>query len=83
MKLSTPLARITGTLLLPAFLVVALAVAVQGAFATRASIADTFSRQAAIQHAQITLEELLRRRALLHVIQMYYLQNSTVLPFEN
>ncbi len=60
MKLSAPLARITGTLLLPAFLVVALAVAVQGAFQTRASIADTFSRQAAIQHAQITLEELLR-----------------------
>jgi serine phosphatase RsbU (regulator of sigma subunit) len=60
LKLSAPLARITGTLLLPAFLVVALAVAVQGAFATRASIADTFSRQAAIQHAQITLEELLR-----------------------
>ncbi len=60
MKLSAPLARITGTLLLPAFLVVALAVAVQGAFQTRASIADTFSRQAAIQHAKITLEELLR-----------------------
>jgi CHASE3 domain sensor protein len=60
LKLSAPLARITGTLLLPAFLVVALAVAVQGAFATRASIADTFSRQAAIQRAQITLEELLR-----------------------
>jgi serine phosphatase RsbU (regulator of sigma subunit) len=60
LKLSAPLARITGTLLLPAFLVVALAFAVQGAFQTRASIADTFSRQAAIQHAQITLEELLR-----------------------
>jgi serine phosphatase RsbU (regulator of sigma subunit) len=60
LKLSAPLARITGTLLLPAFLVVALAFAVQGAFQTRASIAETFSRQAAIQHAQITLEELLR-----------------------
>jgi serine phosphatase RsbU (regulator of sigma subunit) len=60
LKLSAPLARITGTLLLPAFLVVALAFAVQGAFQTRASIADTFSRQAAIQQSQITLEELLR-----------------------
>jgi serine phosphatase RsbU (regulator of sigma subunit) len=60
LKLSAPLARITGTLLFPAFLLVALAVAVQGAFHTRASIADTFSRQSAIQRAQITLEELLR-----------------------
>jgi sigma-B regulation protein RsbU (phosphoserine phosphatase) len=59
-KLSAPLARITGTLLLTAFLLVALAVAVQGAFATRASLADTFSRQSAIQRAQTTLEELLR-----------------------
>jgi serine phosphatase RsbU (regulator of sigma subunit) len=60
MKLRAPLARIAGTLLFPAFLLVWLAVAVQGAFQTRASIADTFSRQASIQRAQITLEELLR-----------------------
>lgn len=60
MRTLTPLARITATLLLTAFLVVALAIAVQGAFQTRASIADTFSRQARIQAAQITLEELLR-----------------------
>jgi serine phosphatase RsbU (regulator of sigma subunit) len=59
-KLSAPLARIPGTLLLTAFLLVALAVAVQGAFQTRARIADTFARQSAIQKAQITLEELLR-----------------------
>ena len=64
MKLSAPLARITGTLLLPAFLVVALAFAVQGAFQTRASIADTFSLQAAIQRSQINLEELLRLQIL-------------------
>jgi len=55
-----PLARVTGTLLLTAFLLVALAIAVQGAFQTRASIADTFSRQSRIQTAQIALEELLR-----------------------
>src|SRR5579872_4073108 len=60
MRTLTPLARVTATLLLTAFLVVALAIAVQGAFQTRASIADTFSRQARIQAAQITLEELLR-----------------------
>jgi sigma-B regulation protein RsbU (phosphoserine phosphatase) len=59
-RLLTPLARVTGTLLLTAFLVVALAIAVQGAFQTRASIADTFSRQSRIQTAQIALEELLR-----------------------
>jgi sigma-B regulation protein RsbU (phosphoserine phosphatase) len=56
----SPLARVTGTLLLTAFLLVALAIAVQGAFQTRASIANTFSRQARIQTAQIALEELLR-----------------------
>lgn len=56
----TPLARVTATLLLTAFLLVALAIAVQGAFQTRASIADTFSRQSRIQNAQIALEELLR-----------------------
>jgi serine phosphatase RsbU (regulator of sigma subunit) len=55
-----PLGRVTGTLLLTAFLVVALAIAVQGAFQTRASIADTFSRQSSVQAAQLALEELLR-----------------------
>ncbi len=55
-----PFARVTATLLLTALLVVALAIAVQGAFQTRASIADTFSRQSRIQSAQIALEELLR-----------------------
>jgi phosphoserine phosphatase RsbU/P len=59
-KTITPLARMTGTLLLTAFLVLALAIAVLGAFQTRASIADTFLRQSKIQEAQLALEELLR-----------------------
>jgi serine phosphatase RsbU (regulator of sigma subunit) len=55
-----PLANITGTLLITAFLLVTLAFAVQGAFETRTEIAHTFARQAQIQQAQIELEELLR-----------------------
>jgi serine phosphatase RsbU (regulator of sigma subunit) len=55
-----PLANITGTLLTTAFLLVALAFAVQGSFEARTQIADTFSRQAQIQQAQLQLEELLR-----------------------
>lgn len=43
-----------------AFLIVTLAFAVQGAFETRTEIANTFTRQAQIQEAQIELEELLR-----------------------
>jgi len=42
------------------FLVIVLAVAVQGAFQTRASIAQTFERQSRIEQAQVALEELLR-----------------------
>lgn len=60
MRAFTPLARVTASVLLTAFLLVALAIAVQGAFQTRASIADTFARQSKIQNAQIALEELLR-----------------------
>jgi len=59
-KTTSPLARVTETLLLTAFLVLVLAIAVQGAFQTRAQIADTFNRQSAIGQAQIMLEELLR-----------------------
>jgi serine phosphatase RsbU (regulator of sigma subunit) len=55
-----PLANITGTLLLTAFLVITLIFAVQGAFETRSQITDTFARQAEIQQAQLQLEELLR-----------------------
>jgi len=57
---NAPLTRVTGTLLMTAFLVVTLAFAVQGTFETRAQIASTFSHQAQIQQAQIELEELLR-----------------------
>jgi serine phosphatase RsbU (regulator of sigma subunit) len=60
MKAIAPLARVTGTLLLTAFLVLALAIAVQGAFQTRARIARTFSQLSRIQGAQLALEELLR-----------------------
>ncbi|HZY99857.1 MAG TPA: SpoIIE family protein phosphatase [Candidatus Baltobacteraceae bacterium] len=54
------MARVTGTLLLTAFLLIALAFAVLGAFQTRESMARTFARQSQIQAAQTELEELLR-----------------------
>jgi serine phosphatase RsbU (regulator of sigma subunit) len=59
-KIPSALSRVTGTLVLTAFLMVTLAFAVQGAFQTRARIADTFARQARIGQAQIGLEEMLR-----------------------
>jgi CHASE3 domain sensor protein len=43
-----------------AFLVIAVVVAVQGAFATRASLAQTFARQSQIVQAQLSLEEMRR-----------------------
>ena len=55
-----PFANITGTLLITAFLLVTLALAVVAAFETRSEIAHAFARQAQIQQAQIALEELLR-----------------------
>ena len=57
---ATPLARVTGTLLLTVFMVLTLVFAVQGSFETRAQIASTFARQSQIQQAQIDLEELQR-----------------------
>jgi serine phosphatase RsbU (regulator of sigma subunit) len=60
LRIFGPPGRVTATLLLTALLVVALAIAVQGAFQTRASIAATFARQSSIQAAQLALEELLR-----------------------
>lgn len=60
MRTDTPLARISGTLLLTAFLVLALAIAVQGAFQTRANIAQSFSHLSNVGHAQLLLEEMLR-----------------------
>jgi sigma-B regulation protein RsbU (phosphoserine phosphatase) len=55
-----PFVRVTGTLLLTAFLLLSLGVAIQGTFETRAEIANTFEQQSQIQQAQIDLEELLR-----------------------
>ncbi len=57
---NTPLARVVGTLILTAFLVLVLAFAVQGSFETRAQMARTFGRLSQIDRAQIDLEELLR-----------------------
>jgi len=52
--------RVPGALIWTAFLVLVLGIAVQGAFATRASIARTFDEQSRIVQAQLQLEELLR-----------------------
>jgi len=50
----------SGTLLLTAFLLVALVIAVQGAFQTRAGVTEAFALQSKLQAAQTALEELLR-----------------------
>ncbi len=55
-----PIVSATGTMLLMAFLILSLAVAVEGAFETRAQIAIAFAHQSQIQQGQIDLEELLR-----------------------
>lgn len=52
--------RIPASLVMTAFLAIAVVVAVQGAFATRASIAHTYAQQAQIVQAQLALEEMLR-----------------------
>jgi hypothetical protein len=52
--------RVPGALVWTAFLVLVLGIAVQGAFATRAHIAQTFDAQSRIVQAQLNLEELLR-----------------------
>ena len=52
--------RSAGTLTATVILVFALAIAVTGAFSTRAAIRASFDRQKNIQSAQIALEELLR-----------------------
>jgi serine phosphatase RsbU (regulator of sigma subunit) len=53
-------AHAAGTVVFTAFLVLVLGLAVQGAFQTRARIADTFNREADVQRAQIDLQEMLR-----------------------
>ncbi|MEO8790047.1 MAG: PP2C family protein-serine/threonine phosphatase [Candidatus Tumulicola sp.] len=60
MRTPMPLGRVSATALLTAFLIVAVAIAVVGAFQTRANMAATFDRQASIQLAQLTFEELRR-----------------------
>jgi serine phosphatase RsbU (regulator of sigma subunit) len=55
-----PIVSATGTMLLTAFLILSLAVAVEGAFETRYQMAIAFARQSQIQQGQIDLEELLR-----------------------
>ncbi len=52
--------RITGAVLLTAFLILTLVIAIEGAAQTRMQLAATFASQAQIQQAQISLEELLR-----------------------
>jgi sigma-B regulation protein RsbU (phosphoserine phosphatase) len=52
--------RVPGALVWTAFLVIVLIVAVQGAFQTRANLAQTFAAQARIVQAQLALEEMLR-----------------------
>jgi serine phosphatase RsbU (regulator of sigma subunit) len=52
--------RAAGTVIFTVFLLVVLVVAVQGAFQTRASIADTFNREGQMQRAQIDLQEMRR-----------------------
>ncbi|MDE2480903.1 MAG: SpoIIE family protein phosphatase, partial [bacterium] len=60
MKTRSSFAWIPGTVVWTAFLVIAVVIAVQGAFQTRASIAGTFAAQSRIVQAQLALEEMLR-----------------------
>ena len=60
MKSRSSFLRIPGAVVWTAFLALVLGIAVQGAFATRASIARTFEAQSRIVQAQLGLEELLR-----------------------
>lgn len=52
--------RATGTIAITVFLLFVVGIAVQGAFQTRASIADTFRREADMQRARVNLQEMLR-----------------------
>jgi serine phosphatase RsbU (regulator of sigma subunit) len=56
----TRLGRPTGTIFLSVLLACAVAIAVQGVFQARVSVAETFERQSNVQAAQLSLEELLR-----------------------
>ncbi|MEO6912579.1 MAG: SpoIIE family protein phosphatase [Candidatus Baltobacteraceae bacterium] len=60
MKVRIPVFRSAGILTATAILIFALAIAVAGAFLTRSEISKSFDRQARIQAAQLTLEQLVR-----------------------
>src|SRR5579875_645286 len=60
MKTQRSFFQIPASLVLTAFLAIAVIVAVQGAFATRAQLAATFARQSDIVQAQLALEEMRR-----------------------
>ncbi len=60
MRTLAPLGRPAGTIVLSVLLACAVAIAVQGVFQARVSIAETFARQSHVQTAQLSLEELLR-----------------------
>lgn len=61
MKTATsPLTRITGTLVFTVFLVLVLAFAIQATFQTRAQITNTFEHQSQLQRASVAFEELRR-----------------------
>src|SRR5579863_4513525 len=58
MKTPSAFQRVQGTLVLSAFLLLTVVLAVQGAFATRAQITDTFDAQSQIVQAQLALEAM-------------------------
>ena len=60
MRTLAPLGRPAGTIFLSLLLACAVAIAVQGVFQARVSVAETFARQSNVQTAQLSLEELLR-----------------------
>lgn len=60
MRTLASLGRPTGTIFLSILLACAVAIAVQGVFQARVSVAETFARESNVQAAQLSLEELLR-----------------------
>lgn len=60
MKTPSLFHRVRGTLVLSAFLLLTVVLAVQGAFSTRAQITKTFASQSDIVQAQLALEEMLK-----------------------
>jgi len=58
MKAPSAFLRVRGTLVLSVFLVITVVVAVQGAFATRNNITDTFAAQSEIVQARLALDDM-------------------------